>query len=546
MPHDRFSRGSGFFRRPPRNVDPGIIKVPKANVVPGEEGLDRSFEIPRRNVPRGTSGLDSVFERIGGGRPKGITGAAEGISDRPKTSRERLEETRERAAANRGQAFGSEGEETSADRDVSRGIRRARSGARRLQTLGEGIALSGLSRAGRLLKRAESEGRVSPEQAADRALIDSAASESRARGINLRNLSRAGVSPESGRFAGLQARTSLQFAAQRVGAANRAQTQARTQNFRNTLALVSPRLAMAGQGAALATAGARTQAALADEGGLSPFQQATLERQQRRDVQATEQAEFQRGADIRGEARAERKLSASEAAALQSGKDKLARGERLNRTEERAIRAEERAQRTEERTIEQQGIAGAARTATRERQGVRDVQGRLDKAQSRLDSINRRFDKKNFQPSAADLADLSRAESEVDRLRAQEVSTRGGTQVSPGVTQAARLFGELGQVRGAIPEPETGRGSGTRRFFGKVGRGLAEAATLGAFQSTAEQFQAQAAEIEGQINQLFSAGSGAGQSTPAQVITQLQADNPNASIEEIIQGAIDRGLILER
>jgi len=297
---------------------------------------------------------------------------------------------------------------------------------------------------------------------------------------------------------------------------NRARTEAREQNFKNTLSLISPNLAMAGQGLSAAASGVGAQTSLAQAGELTPFQEESLDLRRKEGARGEDRAD-------RAEDRADRGLDIQEGKAKQAALDKQARGERLDRSEKRSI---DEAGRSERRL----SLTEAAQKATAKTKGEKNAEGRLTNKQRRLDAINKRFDKKGFNPTAANLASRKRLQDEIDVERAKVQSAGGGATVSPSTTRASRLFGEIQASRETF-ERSTPPGS-IGRFFGREQK-----------PSEAEKNEQ---KVEGQINNLFTAGTGAGGLTPVQVIEKLQEDNPQASVDQIIQGAIQRGLILER
>lgn len=117
-----------------------------------------------------------------------------------------------------------------------------------LLSYGRGMINRGMRYGGRALDRAESLSKVSPQQWADQAATDVRSAAGRAHAGLSRDLTRMGVNPNSGRFAGMRGKLALQGAAAEAGAANRARMAGQQAGFQNQMAL-------AGAGAQLSGAG---------------------------------------------------------------------------------------------------------------------------------------------------------------------------------------------------------------------------------------------------------------------------------------------------
>lgn len=106
----------------------------------------------------------------------------------------------------------------------------------------------GLSGQNTSLGTAKSQGIVNPEEYMGQATIDTGLSYDKARGTAERQLSRMGVNPNSGRFAGMEQKWALAKAAAEAGAKTKARATARDENFNRLMSLANSYQNMTSQG----------------------------------------------------------------------------------------------------------------------------------------------------------------------------------------------------------------------------------------------------------------------------------------------------------
>ncbi len=114
--------------------------------------------------------------------------------------------------------------------------------------------------------RASQLANVSEEEAAGKAAVDSGLSYDNALGINQRTMSRMGVNPNSGRFAGMLTDWGLARAAGEAAAKNNARKQARDESFTRNAGIAGIAQQGAGQAIDAASAAARAYGSAAGAG----------------------------------------------------------------------------------------------------------------------------------------------------------------------------------------------------------------------------------------------------------------------------------------
>lgn len=357
----------------------------------------------------------------------------------------------------------------------------------------------------RLSTRLQNEAEVSSQEAANVAGIDASLAEERSTGIQTRAAARAGIRPGSGRFAGLQQRTGLQFAAQRVGAQTRARRAADQAQFQNLATAFSASQSLLSQGLSAGIQSLNTAANLATplpSAGLTPYQSASL---------GIRQDELASQGAARDEATAARTERDAAAAALTAEREaRAARGE--ERADKSGARSDENLELNRQRAA-REGAAvvakGQKEKADADRKKVALAQSRYDKAIARADKAEGVVSgSKKVRPAEVKKAASLRKEAD----REEELLGRAeGIPVA--FTRASRLISSLD---------------------GLEGRDLRKAAS----------------DIEPGLTKLFSLGSDLPPhlrgSSIGSVVALLMKANPTMSIVDILQNAIDQNLLTKR